>query len=78
MAPVRSVRRRDLGEPAYTVRGDTGFDFQHDEHIYLNRGDAADPRGLNVIVRFRRAVLPSSGGDGRDTWIAGARLKLKS
>jgi carbohydrate-selective porin OprB len=36
----------------HTYDGDTGFFFQHDEHIYLHPADADDPRGLNVIARF--------------------------
>ncbi len=44
----------DLAMPATPreLHGDTGFFFQHDEHVYLHPDDPSDARGLNLILRF--------------------------
>ena len=42
----------DVVMPDTTHAGNTGFLFQHDEHVFLHPENKDDPRGLNVILRF--------------------------
>ncbi len=42
----------DVAMPDVVHAGNTGFLFQHDEHVFLHPDDKDDVRGLNVILRF--------------------------